>query len=189
MKRVGTIALLLVAALTAIGCSREPAEPVAQTPHWTVKGTIVEIHPEERRIAIDHEDIPGLMAGMTMTFPVAEARLLSGVATGDAVEFDLTQTETGLVVTALRKIDAAELQKTKRGSLSGRGKVVVVNRQASAVLLNHEGLSDGSPGGELMLPVKPPSLLEGISDGDPVEFTVDFTAEYPVLTALKKLKK
>lgn len=181
--------VLLLASLAAAGCSREEPAKQAEEKHWTVQGKIISLSPGEKRIEIDHQDIPGLMAAMTMTFPVADARILNGVSAGDAVEFELSQTDTGLVVTALRKLDAAQPTESKAAILSGRGKVVVVNRKAAGVLLKHDGLSDGSPGGELMLAVKPPSLLDGIEDGDAVEFTVDFTGEYPVITALKKRGK
>ena len=187
MRRL--LIVLLLASLVAAACSREEPARQAEGKHWTVQGKIVSLSPDDKRVEIDHQDIPGLMAAMTMTFPVVDARLLSGVKPGDGVEFELAQTDAGIVVTALRKLDAAQLKEGKAAILSGRGKVVVVNRKAAGVLLKHDGLSDGSPGGELMLGVKPPSLLEGIQDGDSVEFAVDFTGEYPVITALKKRGK
>ena len=53
---------------------------------------------------IDHEAIPGVMPAMTMPYEVADAGLLSGIATGDRVRGTLRVDSRGYVITALAKV-------------------------------------------------------------------------------------
>lgn len=187
MKKRVALLVVFAAALIAAGCGGKQPEESQQGFQWRVKGKIVSVDAAAKRIRIDHENISGLMGAMTMTFPVEDAAVLDGLEAGAAVEFELTQTSRGLVVTAVRKIDPALLgQDEGVKSYSGQGTIVVVNRKAAAVVLRHEAIPGTMPAGELVLEVRPASLLEGIEDGSDVEFTL---TEYPnelVMTGLKK---
>jgi Cu/Ag efflux protein CusF len=179
MKGGFALILTLVTAL-AVGCSREVAQK------WTVKGKIVEVNAAGGVVTIDHQEIPGLMAAMTMGFRVERTAILEGIAPGDAVEFDLEQKPEGLAVTGLRKIDPAALEGSDEPqSYHGEGTVVLVNRKAGAVLLKHDG-AEGLPPGELVLPVAPASQLEGLQDGSPVEFTLTMYKEQLVVSVLTR---
>jgi Cu/Ag efflux protein CusF len=63
-------------------------------------GVVVSVNPAKGEITLDHEDIPGLMKGMTMTFH-AEPALLSGIAAGQEVEFRVREEAGHYVVTAI----------------------------------------------------------------------------------------
>lgn len=182
--------VLVAAVLLLTGCSREAENP-APSPtaqKWTVKGTLVSVNPGEQQVTINHQEIPGLMAGMTMAFRVADSKLLDGFSAGDTVEFEVMQTEAGLLVTALRKVDAEKLKDTPPTAYHGKGMVVLVNRKLGAVLLRHEGAGP-LPAGELVLPVRPPEQLDGFQDDTPVEFTLAMMNDQLVVTELKKLSK
>lgn len=184
----GSFALILVvlAALVAAGCSREEAQAPAPAQKWTVKGKIVETNTANQVVTIEHQDIPGLMAAMTMGFRVEDAAILEEIAAGDAVEFDLEQKPEGLTVTGLRKIDPAALEESgEPQSYHGEGTVVLVNRKVGAVLLKHDGAGTLPPG-ELVLPVVPASQLEGLQDDTPVEFTLTMYKEQLVVSELKR---
>lgn len=194
MKWIGW--LILAAVVLTVACQREEAEapastaPPAAEPQWTVKGTIVSTDAEANWVQIDHQNIPGLMAAMTMTFPVSDASLLEGIEEGDVVEFTLVQKAEGLVVTELRKVDPAVLEQGQEGrTYNGRGLIKVVNRPLATVILENEEIPGQMPAGELVLQVSPPSLLEGIEDGTRVEFTLTDTASGLVITDLKKLEE
>lgn len=111
-----TTVLLVLAALLAVGCQEEPtpaaAPTVAMEDQWTVKGRVVSV--AEKGVTIDHQDIPGLMAAMTMAFAVKEPAVLEGVEAGDAIEFTLVRSADGLHITRIRKINAAELEAGKK---------------------------------------------------------------------------
>ncbi|MFQ5778926.1 MAG: copper-binding protein [Terriglobia bacterium] len=189
VKRIALAALLV--ALATAGCGQQDAQgPATQGFEWRVKGTIVSTDAAGKRVSIDHQDIPGLMAAMTMTFPVEDAQLLEGIAEGDAVEFVLTQTSAGLSVTRLRKIDPVLLVESASvgQTWQGQGTVVLVNRRAASVLLKHEGVKGLMPASEMVLSVVPPSLLKGIEDDTEVEFTLKNTEKGLVISGLKKLE-
>ena len=115
-KGVLAILLLVPAVLLAVGCREE--EPPAVTPavtmedQWTVKGKVVSV--AEKGVTIDHQDIPGLMAAMTMTFAVKDPAALQGLEAGDAIEFTLVRSADGLHITRIRRINAAELEAGKK---------------------------------------------------------------------------
>ena len=115
-KGVLAILLLVPAVLLAAGCREE--EPPAATPavtmedQWTVKGKVVSV--AEKGVTIDHQDIPGLMAAMTMTFAVKDPAVLQGLEAADAIEFTLVRSTDGLQITRIRKINAAELEAGKK---------------------------------------------------------------------------
>lgn len=189
VKRI-TLAALLVA-LGAAGCGQQQAEaPAAKVFTWTVQGTIVSLDAAGERVSIDHQDIPGLMAAMTMTFPVEDAEVLEGIAEGDAVEFVLAQTSSGLTVTDIKKIDPVMLVESSSvgQTWQGQGTVVLVNPKAASVLLKHEGVKGLMPASEMVLSVVPPSLLKGIEDDTEVKFTLKNTEQGLVISGLKKLE-
>ena len=53
--------------------------------HYDFKGRVVSKVPETHTLVVDHENIPGFMAAMTMPYPVAANVDLSGVETGDQI--------------------------------------------------------------------------------------------------------
>lgn len=61
--------------------SVDEAEPKT----YEAVGTIVSV--EGNHVLIDHEDIPGFMDAMTMTFPVPDASILEGLEKGMRVNF------------------------------------------------------------------------------------------------------
>lgn len=190
MKSSFALVLVVVVALVVAGCSRQEAQAPAPGPvpvqKWTVKGKIVEVNAARQVVTMDHRDIPGLTAAMTMGFRVENATILNGLGAGDAVEFDLEQKPEGLTVTGLRRIDPAALEGSgEPQSYHGEGTVVLVNRKVGAVLLKHDG-AGGLPPGELVLPVVPASQLEGLEDETPVEFTLTMRKDQLVVSELKR---
>ena len=53
-------------------------------------------------MTIDHEDIPGLMMGMTMTFSVSDPGVLRGVEPGQVIDFRVRKDGSRYVVTEIR---------------------------------------------------------------------------------------
>ena len=74
-----TLAVIAAFGLTACG----PAES------WQGQGVVRGLLSEENQIEIEHEDIPGLMPGMTMSFDVSDPALLYGIQVGMDVEFQI----------------------------------------------------------------------------------------------------
>ncbi len=68
----------LLLALALAGCSGNSDHPG--------HGMVVSVDAAKGEVTLDHEDIPGLMMGMTMTFH-AEPALLAGIEAGQEVDF------------------------------------------------------------------------------------------------------
>jgi Cu/Ag efflux protein CusF len=107
------IVLLVVA--TLVSCDRGVATrraegvsgPAAAVQTTTYQGVCVvkSMNPKFPSIEIDHQEIRGLMEGMTMEFYVKDkSPLLQGLAAGDHIEFNIESGVGGLKITAIKKI-------------------------------------------------------------------------------------
>jgi protein SCO1/2 len=86
------------------GCRRQ-----APPRQYTLSGQVLAVHPERQQITIRHEDVPGLMPGMTMTFSVAANELLAGRAPGELVTARLEIGEAEGTLTAITHTGVAAL--------------------------------------------------------------------------------
>jgi Cu/Ag efflux protein CusF len=85
---------------------RETAPPSASSERrWTARGVVRVIAPEINRLFIDHEEIPGLMEGMTMAFEAADPILFDGLTPGEVVRFTLERRDEKLLLVAISKAD------------------------------------------------------------------------------------
>ena len=82
------VVLLLVISLPA--CSRKPAGQ-----RYELQGRVVAVDAAARQLTIAHHDIPGLMEGMTMPFPVSDEDIwvFKSIAPGDQVHATLVLTD------------------------------------------------------------------------------------------------
>jgi Cu/Ag efflux protein CusF len=69
----------VVLALAGLGCGGGGDEAAS-------RGVVVSVDAAKGEITLDHEDIPGLMRAMTMTFQAAP-ELLAGIEAGQPVDF------------------------------------------------------------------------------------------------------
>ena len=90
--RLGTLALAVALALVACGGGESSDHPG--------HGVVVSVDASRGEITLDHEDIPGLMKGMTMTFH-ADPELLAGLEAGQQVEFRVREEAGRYVVTSI----------------------------------------------------------------------------------------
>jgi Cu/Ag efflux protein CusF len=67
-------------ALGTIGCG-DSAEP------GKAQGVVTDVFPEERKVTLDHEEIPGMMAAMKMDYHLAPDVSLEGITPGTEVDF------------------------------------------------------------------------------------------------------
>lgn len=68
---------------------------------WQVRAVVRAVLPDTRVLVVTHEEIPGLMAPMTMGFPLASPALAAGVSAGDEVRLTLRGTPPQVVITAI----------------------------------------------------------------------------------------
>ena len=75
---------------------------------YRAAGDVVFIDQQALRVTISHDDIPGLMPAMTMAFSVSSAEILTGIAAGTRVRFELVQKGHALLVTGLTPVGPAK---------------------------------------------------------------------------------
>jgi Cu/Ag efflux protein CusF len=81
--------------------SSEPGTQIYQA-----VGKVTRFNTTAREVTIDHQDIPGLMSAMRMTFAVKDVSVLDGLSVGDDIDFELERYGSDLTVTKiLRKGD------------------------------------------------------------------------------------
>jgi Cu/Ag efflux protein CusF len=97
MTRISIAGGFMFAVAVLSGCNSE--EKI-----YDLKGKIVAVDHDKRTVTVDHEEIPGLMRAMKMTFGVEDAKLLDGLAAGDAI--------TGKLKAAGTKYNLVEVHKT-----------------------------------------------------------------------------
>ena len=96
-RRTVWLALMVCGfAVAASACGGGSSE--GQRARGIVKGVDI----EARTVTLDHEDIPGLMKAMTMTFEVAPDVALDDLQTGVEVDFRVKEEGGVYTVTAIR---------------------------------------------------------------------------------------
>lgn len=91
--------------LTMVNGQKTTAE---QIDTFTVRGRIDDIADDHRELRITHEEIPGEMAAMTMSFRLLDPQELAGFAPGDVVQFVLWKRDFSSWISALEKLSPEE---------------------------------------------------------------------------------
>jgi Cu/Ag efflux protein CusF len=66
-----------------------PQPATASARHFKLAGTIKSVDAADRRIVVQHGDIPGFMGAMTMSYDVGKQEDLQKVAAGDEIQSDV----------------------------------------------------------------------------------------------------
>lgn len=83
--RFARVIPILIAPFLLLGCSGEDGGPGL----YDARGTVEDVDVERAQVLIDHEDVPGLMPAMTMNFAVPDDQVLSELAAGQVIEFEM----------------------------------------------------------------------------------------------------
>ena len=88
-----------------IGCQNAvKVTPSSTDKVYDLRATIMSIDKEKHTVMLDHEDIPGLMRAMKMSFPVEYAKLLTDLKEGDKVQGKIKARADGInIISDLRK--------------------------------------------------------------------------------------
>jgi Cu(I)/Ag(I) efflux system periplasmic protein CusF len=148
------------------------------------EGKVVATVPNASQIVVDHEEIKGFMEAMTMGYRVDPPSLLEGLKQGDKVRFTIDVPKKAIV-----KIEKGEqlaattspqkgqgfsaAQSSPQKTVVGEGKVITTVPNASQIVVEHGEIKDFMEAMTMGYKVDPPSLLEGLKQGDKVRFTID----------------
>lgn len=111
-------------------------------PTYEVHGVVKEVLREDRQLVIAHDDIPGVMPAMTMSFDVPDPALLGRVSAGDTVHFELEVEEGRYRIVAIQPVGGAGDERTNRGATSAPTPASVRAAEDLAPdfqLVDHEG--------------------------------------------------
>jgi Cu/Ag efflux protein CusF len=88
------------ACLAFVGCKQDDSDKERA---YDIKGKVVSVDLPKKSLRLDHEDIPGFMRGMEMSFEVDDAKTLEGLKAGDQVQGKLKVKGGAKLITELRK--------------------------------------------------------------------------------------
>lgn len=106
-RRARVTGVRTVLTLFVIGCAAAAA--CSRGHEYELRGQILAVDRARQEITIKHEDIRGLMPGMTMPFKVIDARLLAGREAGDLVRATLVVENANAYLSSLERIGHAEV--------------------------------------------------------------------------------
>jgi protein SCO1/2 len=104
----------LVVVVTATACRTEP--PARQ---YQLTGQVLAVTPARQEITIKHDDIPGFMPAMTMTYRLATAELMEDREPGELLTATLEVTDTEGRLTAITRTGTAPLPAGHEAALAG----------------------------------------------------------------------
>lgn len=96
------LAVALSLGLVLLAC--QPVEPQV----YTVRGVVKHLRPEQNRVTIAHEEIPGFMPAMTMEFELRDPAVLSGLSPEDPIRFSLEYRSNSLSLLAVERLAEAD---------------------------------------------------------------------------------
>lgn len=87
MRRV-LVSILLGCLVPGVACKSKPAQE-----RYPFHGVVISIEPRGHQVLIKHDDVPGLMQGMTMPFNVRDEKVLAALKPGDILQATLVKQE------------------------------------------------------------------------------------------------
>lgn len=97
-----SLALPALASTPLVACSKSDAAS-EKGATYSAKGVIKSFGPENKFANIAHEEIPGYMAAMTMSFEPASPAQFDGLAAGDKVAFTFKDEGGKRTITEIKK--------------------------------------------------------------------------------------
>jgi protein SCO1/2 len=132
IRRIALLGLLLVPA--ALGCGLTPRDGTRRV---EARGVVAAVDPALAQVVIDHEDIPGVMPAMSMSFDVGDPELLEGLEAGQSIEFTLELGNERMRVVAARVV--GEDVETCPGTPSFSGAVAERSPAPDFTLIDQDG--------------------------------------------------
>ena len=109
--------ITLAAVFFLAACGRDDSKT------YQLTGQILVVKPETKEVLVKHEDIPGFMPAMTMTYTVSDAAILKDRAAGDLVTATLKVAPDGAYLTAITKTGSAPLPADARTTIPAAANV------------------------------------------------------------------
>jgi protein SCO1/2 len=102
MKIASSILCLICTSIVFLACSPKEDASKQAVKEFNVKGVVQEVQDEGRTVVIEHEEMPGYMAAMTMPFRVKDPTQSEGLAPGDEIQFTYKVAELSSWIEAIK---------------------------------------------------------------------------------------
>ena len=104
-------------------------QPLAPPEKLVGQGVVQKVVAGDRRVVIAHDDIPGFMRAMTMSFEVRNPALLEQLAPGERVRFTLEKTKETLYLVAVSPTGLSSPSPATRERVRVRASLIVFTAQ------------------------------------------------------------
>lgn len=101
--RARVVCFLCLAVLTS-ACTSKPDQR-----EYTLQGQVLAVAPDRHQATINHEEVKGLMAAMTMPYSVHDPKQLEGIAPGDLINAKLVVLPSDAYLTDVKRVGEAPL--------------------------------------------------------------------------------
>lgn len=103
MKSLVNVIILLSVSAIIFSCTKE-TETVVDAITYESKGMVLSAMQDEGSVVVKHDNIPGLMAAMSMGLRVKKKGILNGIQRGDSIHFEITVAEGEMYISKIKKI-------------------------------------------------------------------------------------
>lgn len=128
---------VIVGLLLAAACSREPEARIYQ-----LTGQVLAVKTESNEILVKHDDIPGFMPAMTMTYAVKDSALINERAAGDLITATLVVEPAVAHLSAITKTGSAPLPEDARTTIPAAAGIDILRPgdvSPDTMLINQDG--------------------------------------------------
>src|SRR6185295_6791164 len=98
--------VFILAIIAAGACTSKPAGRT-----YTLQGQVQSIEAPQKQLIVKHEEIKGLMPGMTMPYNVRDEKLIADLKPGDLINATLVVESNDAYLQTIRKVGEAPLEK------------------------------------------------------------------------------
>jgi protein SCO1 len=130
-RQLVRIGLVMLLAASTLACARTP-----ESRRYELKGQILAVLADRQQLTIKHGDIEGLMPGMTMSFPVASADLMTGRTAGELITATLEVSDGTAHLVAVTHIGNAPLPEHSNEAELVAGLLAVGDEVPDAALID-----------------------------------------------------
>ena len=111
LSLIPLIAFLIHA--VALGSLAQSKDQPSKVQHYKMQGTVKSVDSKEHKLTVQHGDIPGFMAAMTMAYPAGKTEDLSKVAPGDQIQADVAVSDSDIHLENIKVTSHAKAKDAK----------------------------------------------------------------------------
>src|SRR5579863_2530287 len=103
----------LVVLVMALGSLAQSKDQQSKAQRYKMQGTVKSVDNKEHKLTVQHGDIPGFMAAMTMAYPAGKAEDLTKVAAGDQIQADVAVSDSDIHLENIKVTSHAKAKDAK----------------------------------------------------------------------------